>query len=106
MAIACVGARERTRAQQTGERSAALARVVVDNRTELRLDISFRYAAEDGGEVGVGTAPPRARMEMAPVPADEPIILTARSSGFERRLGPRSFEIDELWVWVVRREGS
>lgn len=102
----CLGGRDRIRDERAGERRAALARVVVDNRTERRLDIAFRYAVEPGGEVGVGAVPARARMEMAPVPADEPIILIARAAGFERRLAARSFEIDELWVWVIRSEGN
>lgn len=102
----CLGGREDPRGELAGERRAALARLVVDNRTDLDLDIAFRYTAEPGGEVGVGMVPAGARMELAPVPADEPIILIARGAGFERRLPPRSFEIDELWVWPVRSEGS
>lgn len=102
----CLGGREDPRGELAGERRAALARLVVDNLTDFELDISFRYTAEPGGEVGVGSVPAAARMELAPVPADEPIILIARAEGFERRLPPRSFEIDELWVWAVRNEGS
>lgn len=97
----CFGGREDPRGAAGGARPAALARIVVDNRTDLRLDIAFRYAVEPGGDIGVGAVAPGARMEMAPIPAGEPILLSARAPGFERRLAPRSFEIDEVWTWVI-----
>lgn len=102
----CFGGGAGTRGGLSGERTAALARLVVDNRTELRLEIAFRYAVEPGGEVGVGAVAPGSRVEVAPIPAAEPIILIARAGTFERRLDPRSFEVDELWVWVVRSEDA
>ena len=92
-----------------GERRAALATLLVENRTAAPLAIAFLYAAEPGGpggEIGIGTAPAGARTVMAPVPAAEPIILIARGPGSEWRLPPRSLEIDERWTWVVEPNGS
>lgn len=106
---ACLGQGAAARGDLPGERRAALARLVVENRTSSPLAIAFLYAAEPGGpggEVGIGTAPPGARTELAPVPAEEPIILIARGEGFERRLEPRTLEIDELWTWVIGDGGT
>ena len=108
-AAGCLGEGARSRGDLPGERRAALARLVVDNRTTAPLAISFLYAAEaggPGGEVGVGTAVAGTRTELAPVPAEEPIILIARGPGFERRLDPFTLEIDELWTWVIGEDGS
>ena len=104
----CLGEAARTRGDLPGERRAALARLVVDNRTTGPLAIAFLYAADaggPGGEVGIGTAAAGARTELAPVPAEEPIILIARGPGFERRLDPFTLEIDELWTWVIGKDG-
>lgn len=87
------------------ERRAALARVVVENRTDVRLSIGFRYA-EPGNEVGIGDVSAGARAEMAPVPALEPLVFIARGPGFQRQLAPRSLEIDQLWTWIIRPEGG
>lgn len=106
---ACFGQGASARGELPGERRAALARLVVDNRTSAPLAIAFRYAGGaggPGGEVGIGTAPPGARTELAPVPAEEPIVLIARGEGFERRLEPRTLEIDELWTWVIGDTGT
>lgn len=88
---------------QTGpwDRRVALARVVVDNRTDRTLTISFRYAVTHGGRVEVGRVGPRSIAEVAPVPAQEPILLFARGEGFERVLEPRSLEIDATWTWII-----
>lgn len=103
LAAGCFGSRAPRPADQPGERRAALARLIVDNRTAQPLAIAFLYAAENGpgGEIGVGTAAPGRMTEMAPVPAAEPIILIARGPGIETRLPPRSLEIDEVWTWVI-----
>lgn len=83
------------------DRGAALARIVVDNRTERTLVIAFRYALPPGGRVEVGRVGPRTAAELAPVPAQEPIILEAIGGGLERRLPPRVLEIDRVWTWVI-----
>ncbi|HUG39596.1 MAG TPA: hypothetical protein VMM12_03890 [Longimicrobiales bacterium] len=100
----CVPARSAARGGLPGERRAALATLVVENRTAVTLAIAFVYAAGAGGaggEVGIGTAGAGERTELVPVPADEPIILIARGDGIERRLPPRTMEIDEIWTWVI-----
>lgn len=103
--LGCFGGGGPARGDVPRERRAALATLVIDNQTTLPLAISFRYATESGGpggEVGVGTAAPGARTEMAPVPAEEPILLFARGPRFERRLEPTTLEIDEVRTWVIR----
>jgi hypothetical protein len=41
---------------------------------------------------------------MAPVPAGEPLILSARTaSGAELTLPPRTFAIDGTWTWRIER---
>lgn len=81
---------------------AALARVVVRNETAQPLVIAFRPAASPGGEVIVGRVGAREQVLLAPVPADEPIILLARTP--ERRqlqLPPRTFQIRDRWEWRI-----
>jgi hypothetical protein len=81
---------------------AALATVVVDNRTTHPLIIAFRPALAPGGEVVVGRIPPETKLAVAPVPADEPIVLRARrATGEELALPARSFEMDAEWVWLI-----
>lgn len=106
-AAGCFGATEGEAGGPSGERRAALATLLVENRTDVPLRIAFLYAAEaggPGGEIGIGTAAAGGTTELAPVPAAEPIILIARGPSFERRLRPRTLEIDERWTWVVTRE--
>lgn len=106
-AVACFGSRSAGRGDLPGERRAALATLVVENRTRAPLAIAFLYAGDGrgvGGEIGIGTAAAGKRTELVPVPADEPIILIARGDGFERRLPPRTLEIDEVWTWVITNE--
>lgn len=82
---------------------AALALVEADNRTADTLVIAFRPAAGAGNEVVIGRAPPGERVLLAPVPAAEPIILSAHAAGRARILLPaRSFVVDERWVWTIR----
>ena len=103
VALACGGAPppEAVRPADAG-RGAALASVTVDNRTTRRLAIAFRPAASAGAEVVVGRLGPGRSMRMAPVPADEPIVLIARDeTGAALTLTPRTFEIDAEWRWVI-----
>lgn len=87
---------------ERGVRPAALARLIVDNRTERRLDVAFYAAAEPGREVVVGDVAARSRAAVAPVLAGEPIVLVARSeTGEEFRLAARSFEVGAAWTWVI-----
>ncbi len=84
------------------QRGAALALVIADNRTADTLTVAFRPAAGAGNEVIIGRVPPGERRQLAPVPAAEPIILSARVRGAERfQAGPRSFVVDERWVWIL-----
>lgn len=81
---------------------AALATVSVENRTASALAISFRDAARARGVVSIGVVPPGETRRLAPVPAAEPIILTARNpDGGTLQLPARSFTLDEQWLWVV-----
>lgn len=81
---------------------AALATLIVDNRSIERLTVVYRYAAHPGAEVAVGQSPARAVTQLAPVPAGEPLVLLARTDDArELVLPPRTFTIDGLWTWVV-----
>lgn len=103
---ACAGFGSHRGGDEAESRRAALARLVVDNRTQHRLDIVVRYAVGAGGEVMLGRVPAGAVREMAPMPAGEPVILLARSARFERRLPPRSFEIGQTWHWVIQPDST
>jgi hypothetical protein len=86
---------------------AALATIVVDNRTTQSLLIAFRPAIAPGGEVVVGRVPAGTQSAVAPVPAQEPILLRARrATGEELELPARSFEMDAEWVWVIPVDAS
>lgn len=81
---------------------AALASLVVDNQSAGRITIAYRHASRPANEVSVGDVAARARAEMAPVPAGEPIILVARNAaGLQFVLPARTFDIDGSWVWTV-----
>ena len=83
---------------------AALATVHVTNETSHRLAVSYRIAGRTGGQVGIGHVDAGATVEMAPVPAGEPLILSARTStGAELTLRPRTFDIDSAWTWRIDR---
>lgn len=88
-----------------GDRGAALAGVVVENRTGRRLAIAFRPAAAVGAEVVIGRVEPGERARMAPLPAEEPIILLAVDArGDAFTLSPRTFDIDAEWLWVIEAD--
>jgi len=81
---------------------AALATVIVDNRTVFPLFIAFRPAIGPGAEIVIGNVGAQATSTVAPIPAGEPIILLARDhTGLQLELSPRSFAIDTTWTWVV-----
>jgi hypothetical protein len=83
---------------------AALATLVVDNRTAQRLDILYRHAGRGGAIVGVGHVAGGQTAEMAPVPAGEPLVLIARTAdGAELALPPRTLAIDGSWTWLIER---
>lgn len=83
---------------------AALATLHVDNRTNELLAIFYRIAGRTDAQVGVGRVGPASTAEMAPVPAGEPLILTARTdAGTELTLPPRTFPIDGEWTWRIER---
>lgn len=105
-ALACGGTPppEAVRPADAG-RGAALASVTVENRTTRRLAIAFRPAASAGAEVVVGRLGPERSMRMAPVPADEPLVLIARDeTGAALTLDPRTFEVDGEWRWLIEAD--
>jgi hypothetical protein len=86
----------------TSARQAALTRLFVDNQTVRDLRIAFRLAAEPGGAVIVGRAPPRALVRLAPVAAGEPIILYAIDmKGETYELTPRTLLPDSTFTWLI-----
>lgn len=81
---------------------AALAMVSVENRTDLGLLISFRDAGKARGMVSIGSVPAGSVRQLAPVPAAEPIVLSARTdAGRVLELPSRTFRLDEQWLWVI-----
>jgi hypothetical protein len=81
---------------------AALASLVVINRTDSTLNIAYRMAPPQAQEVGLGTVAAGARARVAPVPAGEPIVLVARrADGAEFALPPRSYPLDAEWIWEI-----
>ena len=84
------------------EGRAALATVNVENATPHELTVEFRPAGSARGRVGIGTVPARSTRRLAPVPAGEPIVLTARTGqGGALELPARTFGVDEVWVWQI-----
>ena len=83
-------------------RGAALARVVVENRTALDLRVGYRPTAAPGAPVEIGTVPAGLTALLPPVAAGEPIVLFATTaSGARLSLPPRAFEPDSTWTWVI-----
>lgn len=84
---------------------AALATLYVDNQSGHQLVISYRIAGHTTGHVGIGRVDAASSAEMAPVPAGEPLILSARTpAGTELTLPPRTFPIDGAWTWRIERD--
>ena len=101
---ACVHTAERPapRDPDATRARAALATLVVDNQSSEPITVLYRLAGRAPKEVAVGHVRPHSMSQMAPVPAGEPLVLLARTSGgLELVLPPRSFTIDGLWTWVV-----
>jgi hypothetical protein len=81
---------------------AALATLHIDNRSAERLTVLYRIASRGAAEVVVGQVPARSFLEVAPVPAGEPLVLVARTAaGAELTLDSRAFQIDAEWTWVI-----
>lgn len=83
---------------------AALATLVVDNRTDRQLTIGYDYLESGGGHVVIGRVAAETVDTMPPVPAREPIVLFARDeAGALLRDTPRAIEIDSTFTWVIER---
>jgi hypothetical protein len=89
-------------AEPAPDRRAALALLVVENRTAHELAIVFHPPGAPEAEVMVGRVPPGEYRPMAPIPAGEPIVLSARTAaGHVLSLAARSFRLDDEWRWVI-----
>ncbi len=98
-------ARRSPGASDDGRSGAALASITVRNDTSHPLVIAFRSASPPRGEIAVGQVAAGAQAAVAPVPADEPIILIARTPDrAELVLPPRTFDIDAHWLWHIPRD--
>lgn len=94
-------------ASETARFGAALAYVTVENRTDHRIAVLFRPATGAGGEVGVGRVDPGDVADLAPVPANEAILLIARVTGLgDYGLPARSFDLGERWRWVIPEDAT
>jgi hypothetical protein len=81
---------------------AALAKVTVVNETSLLLEIAFRSAVPPVQEIVIGRVAPGSKVDMAPVPAGEPVILVARrDDGAEYHARIQSFPLDGAVVWNI-----
>lgn len=80
---------------------AALAHLTIDNHTRYRLTIVYRPATGPGGVVAVGEVDPGEKQSVAPIPAGEPLRLSARTAAGTELVETRSFEINEEWVWEI-----
>lgn len=88
--------------QEAQRHRAALAFVTVQNGTARHLRVAFRPAVGPGEDVVVGTVGPDSTTALAPVPAGEPIVLSAIADDSTRfALEPRSFDLNERWTWVI-----
>jgi len=84
---------------------AALAILVVHNRTPRPLTIGYDYLESGGGHVVIGRIAAETVDTMPPVPAREPIVLFARDeAGNMLRDVPRSIDIDDTFTWVIARD--
>lgn len=93
---------EMTAVPQPARARAALATVIVDNRSAEQLAIFYRMTTLPAADTRIGRAAPDSIATMAPVPAGEPIILMARTAtGAELTLPPRTFDIAVSWVWTI-----
>jgi hypothetical protein len=82
-------------AADAARHTAALAHVVVANRSDFAIMVVYRPAVGAGGEVGIGGAAAGTRVELAPVPAGEPLVFMVRGlPAGEYRLEPLSLELD------------
>jgi hypothetical protein len=90
------------REQEPVRTRAALATIRIENGTAERVTVTYRIAGRAVPEVTIGRVPPGTTAELAPVPAGEPITLTARTDAGARNVLPvRIFEIDEVWTWQM-----
>ncbi len=93
--------------QEAERHRAALAVITVQNATTHHLRIAFRTAAGPGGEVVVGAVAPDSTTTLAPVPAGEPLLLSAIAEDSSRfALPPRSFELGEHWTWHIAADAA
>lgn len=96
-----------TPAREEQRHLAALATLQVQNETPRHLRIAFRPAAGPGGEVVVGAVGPDSTATLAPVPAGEPLILSAIADDSSRLvLPPRSFALNQVWTWRIPADAS
>ncbi|MEX0890562.1 MAG: hypothetical protein WEB88_00225 [Gemmatimonadota bacterium] len=89
-------------ADDAARHTAALAHVSAHNRSGFAVAVVYRPAAGPGGEVGIGSAAAGTLVELAPVPAGEPLIFIVRGlPDGELRLTPLSLELDTRRTLVV-----
>lgn len=89
-------------ADDAARHTAALAHVSAHNRSGFAVAVVYRPAAGPGGDVGIGSAAAGTLVELAPVPAGEPLIFMVRGlPGGELRVAPLSLEVDSRRTLVV-----
>lgn len=101
---ACIGRHPAPdpQAAEAARHRGALATLVVDNATTRHLRIAVRPVPGPAGEITVGEVAPGADGTMAPIPAGEPVVLSAVADDSSRlSLPPRSFDIGQQWTWRI-----
>lgn len=94
-------------AADAARHAAALAHVVLANRSAVAVSVGYRPAVGAGGEVGIGSAAAGTRVELAPVPAGEPLVFLVRGlPAGELRMPPRSLPLDTRSTLVVSADSA
>jgi hypothetical protein len=87
---------------ETARHRGALATLSVENATSRHLRIAVRTVPGPAGEITVGDVGAGDNATVAPIPAGEPVVLSAIADDSSRlSLPPRSFDIGERWTWRI-----
>ncbi len=86
---------------------AALAQLTVENATTRHLRIAFRPAIGPGSDVVLGSVGADSSATVAPLPAGEPLVLSAIAEDSSRLVLPaRSFDLGEHWTWRIPADAA
>ena len=105
LVCACFGRHRGSPAEvrdETGRHRGALATLSVENASSRHLRITVRTVPGPAPEITVGEVPGGGDVTVAPIPAGEPVVLSAIADDSSRlSLSPRTFDIGERWTWRI-----